>query len=37
VKLGERVVVGASFLIDAESNLRAAPQAFTASAESGSQ
>lgn len=30
LKAGERVVVGANFLIDAESNLRAALQAFTA-------
>ena len=30
---GERVVVGANFLIDSESNLRAALQAFTASKE----
>ena len=30
LKPGERVVVGANFLIDAESNLRAALQAFTA-------
>ena len=30
---GERVVVGANFLIDAESNLRAALQAFTAPKE----
>ena len=30
VQEGERVVVGANFLIDAESNLRAALQAFTA-------
>jgi len=31
LKAGERVVVGANFLIDAESNLRAALQAFTVS------
>jgi len=31
VQAGERVVVGANFLIDAESNLRSALQAFTAS------
>jgi membrane fusion protein, copper/silver efflux system len=30
VKVGERVVVGANFLIDAESNLRAALQGFSA-------
>jgi Cu(I)/Ag(I) efflux system membrane fusion protein len=29
LKAGERVVVGANFLIDAESNLRSALQAFT--------
>jgi Cu(I)/Ag(I) efflux system membrane fusion protein len=29
IKSGERVVVGANFLIDAESNLRAALQGFT--------
>jgi Cu(I)/Ag(I) efflux system membrane fusion protein len=34
LKPGERVVVGANFLIDAESNLRSALQAFTASKES---
>jgi Cu(I)/Ag(I) efflux system membrane fusion protein len=28
VRVGDRVVVGANFLIDAESNLRAALQAF---------
>jgi len=28
IKLGDRVVVGANFLIDAESNLRAALQGF---------
>ena len=32
---GEQVVVGANFLIDAEANLRAALQAFTAPAEAG--
>jgi Cu(I)/Ag(I) efflux system membrane fusion protein len=32
VKAGEKVVTGASFLIDAESNLRAALQGFTAPA-----
>ena len=32
-EVGERVVVGANFLIDAESNLRAALQAFTAPKE----
>ena len=37
LKPGERVVVGANFLIDAESNLRAALQAFTASQEQGNQ
>jgi Cu(I)/Ag(I) efflux system membrane fusion protein len=37
VKPGERVVVGANFLIDAESNLRAALQAFAAPNESGNQ
>jgi membrane fusion protein, copper/silver efflux system len=36
VEPGERVVVGANFLIDAESNLRAALQAFAAPNESGS-
>ena len=30
VSAGDKVVVGANFLIDAESNLRAALQAFTA-------
>ena len=35
LKAGERVVVGANFLIDAESNLRAALQAFTASQPGG--
>jgi len=35
VQAGERVVVGANFLIDAESNLRSALQAFTASKEQG--
>lgn len=35
VKAGERVVVGANFLIDAESNLRSALQAFIAPAEAG--
>jgi Cu(I)/Ag(I) efflux system membrane fusion protein len=30
VREGEKVVTGANFLIDAESNLRAALQAFTA-------
>jgi hypothetical protein len=30
VAVGEKVVTGANFLIDAESNLRAALQAFTA-------
>ena len=35
LKAGERVVVGANFLIDAESNLRAALQAFTAPQEGG--
>ena len=34
VKEGERVVVGANFLIDAESNLRAALQGFTEGAKS---
>ena len=33
LEAGERVVVGANFLIDAESNLRAALQAFTAPKE----
>jgi len=33
LKAGERVVVGANFLIDSESNLRAALQAFTAPKE----
>ena len=33
LKPGDRVVVGANFLIDAESNLRAALQAFTAGAK----
>ncbi|TXH31778.1 MAG: efflux RND transporter periplasmic adaptor subunit [Rhodospirillaceae bacterium] len=36
VKEGERVVVGANFLIDAESNLRAALQGFTDGAKSSS-
>jgi Cu(I)/Ag(I) efflux system membrane fusion protein len=35
VKPGERVVVGANFLIDAESNLRAALQTFAAPNEAG--
>jgi len=35
LKPGESVVVGANFLIDAESNLRSALQAFTASKEPG--
>lgn len=35
LKAGERVVVGANFLIDAESNLRAALQAFTAPQDRG--
>jgi len=35
LKPGERVVVGANFLIDAESNLRAALQAFSAPKEQG--
>ncbi len=35
LKPGESVVVGANFLIDAESNLRAALQAFTAPKEQG--
>jgi len=35
LRAGERVVVGANFLIDAESNLRAALQAFTASQDGG--
>jgi Cu(I)/Ag(I) efflux system membrane fusion protein len=33
LKVGEKVVVGANFLIDAESNLRAALQGFTAGAD----
>jgi membrane fusion protein, copper/silver efflux system len=37
VKPGERVVVGANFLIDAESNLRAALQTFTAPTDSRNQ
>jgi Cu(I)/Ag(I) efflux system membrane fusion protein len=36
VNPGERVVVGANFLIDAESNLRAALQTFVAPTETGS-
>ena len=35
LKAGERVVVGANFLIDAESNLRSALQAFTAPKQQG--
>ena len=35
LKAGERVVVGANFLIDAESNLRSALQAFTAARQDG--
>jgi Cu(I)/Ag(I) efflux system membrane fusion protein len=34
VKVGERVVVGANFLIDAESNLRAALQSFSTGGDS---
>jgi Cu(I)/Ag(I) efflux system membrane fusion protein len=37
VREGEKVVVGANFLIDAESNLRAALQAFTAPSEGGAK
>jgi membrane fusion protein, copper/silver efflux system len=36
IKPGEHVVVGANFLIDAESNLRAALQGFGGGAEVGS-
>ena len=35
LKAGERVVIGANFLIDAESNLRSALQAFTAPKQEG--
>ena len=35
LEAGERVVVGANFLIDAESNLRSALQAFTAPKQEG--
>ncbi len=37
VKAGDKVVVGANFLIDAESNLRAALQGFSAGADDESQ
>jgi Cu(I)/Ag(I) efflux system membrane fusion protein len=37
VAAGDRVVVGANFLIDAESNLRAALQSFTAVPQSGQE
>ena len=36
IKAGDRVVVGANFLIDAESNLRAALQGFSEGAKPGS-
>jgi Cu(I)/Ag(I) efflux system membrane fusion protein len=37
ISAGEKVVVGANFLIDAESNLRAALQSFTGAAPAGGQ